>query len=175
MALNLEAKKQVVADVAAIASNAQSAIAAYYHGMDVEEMTDLRKRARSHGVCLRVVKNTLARRALENTNFECMRNGLTGPLILAFSREDPAGAARLFKEFSDERREVEIKMLALDGALLDVSDVERLATLPTREEALAQLMGVMKAPVAKFASALSAVQLKFVRALAAIRDLKQTG
>ncbi len=175
MALNLEAKKRIVSDVAEVAANAQSAIAAHYHGLNVEEMTDLRKRARRHGVYLRVVKNTLARRALENTGFECMRDGLSGPLILAFSKDDPASAAKLFKEFSDDRKEVEVKLVALDGELLDVSAVKRLASLPSYDEAVAMLLGVMKAPVAKFARTLSAVPSKFVRTFAAVRDQKQAG
>ena len=175
MALNLEAKKQIVSDVAEVAANAQSAIAAHYHGLNVEEMTDLRKRARRHGVYLRVVKNTLARRALENTGFECMRDGLSGPLILAFSKDDPASAAKLFKEFSDERKEVEVKLVALDGELLDASAVKRLASLPSYDEAVAMLLAVMKAPVEKFARTLSAVPSKFVRTLAAVRDQKQAG
>ena len=173
MALNLETKKQIVSDVAEVAVNAKSAIAAEYHGLNVDDMTDLRKRAKHHGVYLRVVKNTLARRALENTRFECMRDGLAGPLVLAFSKDDPASAAKLFKEFSKERREVEIRMVALDGELLEAAAAERLASLPSYEEALAMLMGVMKAPVSKFARTVSDVPGKFVRVLAAVRDQKQ--
>lgn len=175
MALNLEAKKRIVSDVAEVAANAQSAIAAHYHGLNVEEMTDLRKRARRHGVYLRVVKNTLARRALENTGFECMRDDLVGPLILAFSKDDPASAAKLFKEFSDECKEIDVKLVALDGELLDVSEVKRLASLPSYDGAVAMLLGVMKAPVAKFAGTLSAVPSKFVRTLAAVKGQKQAG
>ncbi len=177
MVLNLDTKKQIVSEVAAVASDAPSAIAAYYHGLNVAAMTDLRRRARQHGVYLRVVKNTLARRALENTSFECMRDGLSGPLILAFSRDDPTSVARLFKEFSDEQAGVEVvvKMVALDGELLDVSEVKRLATLPTYDRAVAMLMGVMQAPVAKFARTLAEVPSKFARVLAAVRDQKQAG
>ena len=173
MSLNLEDKKQIVSDVAKVAANAKSVIAAYYHGLNVDEMTDLRKRARKFSVYLRVVKNTLAKRALENTEFECMRDGLTGPLILAFSKDDPTGAAKLFKEFSDEGRKMEISMLALDGKLFDASEVKRLASLPSYEDAVAMLLGVMKAPVAKFAKTLAEVPSKFVRTLAAVRDQQQ--
>ncbi len=175
MALNLESKKQIVSEVAAVAVSAQSAIAAYYHGLNVDEMTDLRKRARRHGVYLRVVKNTLARRALENTGFKCMCDGLTGPLVLAFSKNDPTSAAKLIKEFSDERREMEVRMVALDSELLDVSEVKRLASLPSYDEAVAMLMGVMKAPIAKFVRTASEVPAKMVRVLAAVRDRKQAG
>ena len=175
MALNLEAKQQIVADVAKMATHAKSAIAAHYHGLNVADMIDLRKRARHHGVYLRVVKNTLARRALENTDFECMRDGLHGPLVLAFSKDDPASAAKLFKEFSDERQEIDVRMVALDGELLDAAAIKRLASLPSYDEAVAMLMGVMKAPVGKFARTLSEVPGKFVRVLAALRDHKQAG
>ena len=175
MALNLEAKKQIVSEVAKVASSAPSAIAAHYHGLNVAEMTDLRKRARQHSVYLRVVKNTLARRALENTQFECMRDGLTGPLILAFSKDDPVSVARLFKEFSDERAEVEVKMVVFDGGLLDVSEVERLASLPTYEQAVAMLVSLMQAPVAKLARTLLEVPTKCARVLVAVRDQKSAG
>ena len=174
MALNLESKQAVVSDVAAVAKSAQSAIAAHYHGFNVEEMTELHKRARQHGVYLRVVKNTLARRAVENTDFACMQEGLSGPLVLAFSKEDPASAARLFKEFSDDRRKVEIKMVAMGGKLLDTSAFERLASLPSYEVAVSMLLGVMQAPVAKFLRTLKEVPAKFVRVVAAVKVHKQS-
>ena len=174
MALNLEAKQAVVSDVATVAKSAQSAIAAHYHGLNVDEMTELHKLARQHGVYLRVVKNTLARRAMENTDFECMREGLSGPLVLAFSKDDPASAAKLFKKFSDERREVEIKMIAMEGKLLDVSAFERLANLPPYEVAVSMLLGAMQAPVAKFLGTLKEVPAKFVRAVAATKVHKQS-
>ncbi len=175
MALNLEAKKQIVSEVAAVAADAQSAIAAYYHGLNVDEMTDLRKRARQHGVYLRVVKNTLARRALENTGFECMRDGLTGPLVLAFSKDDPTSAARLFEEFADERKRMEVKLVVFDGKLLDAAEAGRIAALPTYDRAVAMLLGVMEAPVAKLAGTLADAPAQLVRTLAAVRDQKQAG
>ena len=169
MTLNLEAKQMIVSDVTAVVKNAQSAIAAYYQGFNVEEMTEMHRLARQHGVYLRVVKNTLARRAMENTDFECMREGLSGPLVLAFSKDDPASAAKLFKEFSDGHREVEIKMIAMGGKLLDASAFEKLASLPSYEVAVSMLLGVMQAPMAKFLGTLKEVPAKFVRTLAAVK------
>ncbi len=176
MALNLEAKQAIVSDVNAVAKSAHSAIAAHYHGLNVEEMTELHKLARQHDVYLRVVKNTLAKRAVENTDFECMQQGLSGPLVLAFSKDDPASAARLFKEFSDtrEEKEVEIKMVAMGGKLLDASAFEKLASLPSYEVAVSMLMGVMQAPMAKFLRTLKEVPAKFVRVVVAVKDHKRS-
>ena len=173
MALRLEEKKQVVSEVAAVAADAYSAIAAEYIGLTVEELTDLRKRAREGGVYLRVVKNTLARRALEGTDYECMREGLVGPLMLAFSQEDPGAAARVIKDFSKDHDKLSVKLVAIGGELLDASEIERLANLPTYDQAISMLMAVMKAPVEKLARTLNEVPGKLVRTVAAIRDEKQ--
>lgn len=173
MPLSREQKEAVVADVAQAASTAFSAIAAEYRGLPVEALTELRANARKQGVYLRVVKNTLARRALAGTEFECMQEGLTGPLMLAFSQEDPGCGARLIKDFAKKNDKMVVKLIALGGNLLDAGDLDRLASLPTREEALAMLMGVMKAPIQKFVRTLAEPHAKFVRTVAAVRDQKQ--
>ncbi len=173
MALTLEAKKAVVSEVADVASKAHSAVAAEYSGMTVEELTELRVKAHESGVYLRVVKNTLARRAVEGTDFECMQNGLVGPLILAFSKEEPGAAARLVKDYSKQHDKLVPKLVAFGGEVLDLSELNRLATLPTRDQAISMLMSVMKAPAEKFVRTLNEVPSKMVRTFAALRDQKQ--
>jgi len=172
MSLTLEQKKVVVTEVAEVASNALSAIAAEYRGLTVDEMTNLRRKARSEGVYMRVVKNTLAKRAVEGTEFECMKDGFTGPLILAFSQEDPGAAARVLKDFGKEHKQLVVKLIALGGQMLDASDLDRLASMPTRDQAISMLMSVMRAPVEKLARTLNEVPGKMVRTVAAIRDQK---
>jgi len=173
MPLNLEDKKSIVAEVSAVAAEAHSAIAAEYRGLTVGEMTELRARARNGGVYLRVVKNTLARRALEGTEFECMNDGLVGPLVLAFSQEDPGAAARLIKDFAKEHDKLVTKLISIGGELLAANDIDRLASLPTRDQAISMLMALMKAPVEKLARTLNEVPGKLVRTVAAVRDQKQ--
>ena len=173
MALNLAGKKEVVSEVAAVAAEAHSAIAAEYRGLGVDELTELRSKARQGGVYVRVVKNTLAKRALEGTEFECMNEGLVGPLILAFSQEDPGSAARVVKDFSKEHDLLKVKMLSIGGQLLEASELERLASLPTKDQAISMLMAVMKAPVEKFVRTLAEPHAKMVRTVAAVRDQKQ--
>ena len=173
MALTLEEKKAVVAEVSEVAKGAYSAVAAEYCGLTVEELTNLRIKAREDNVYLRVVKNTLARRALSDTDFECMSDRLTGPLILAFSREDPGAAARVAKDFAKEHDKFSVTMLSVGGELLEAVDIDRLAKLPTRDQALSMLLSVMQAPVAKFVRTLNEVPGKLVRTTAAVRDQKQ--
>ena len=173
MALRLEDKKAVVAEVAAVAAGAHSAIAAEYRGLTAGQMDGLRVAARDGGVYLRVVKNTLARRAVQGTAFECMQDGLTGPLVIAFSQDDPGAAARVLGGFAKDNEKLVVKLVAIGGKLLPASDVERLAKMPTRDQAIAMLMGVMKAPVAKFVRTLAEPHAKFVRTVAAVRDQKQ--
>jgi large subunit ribosomal protein L10 len=173
VALRLEDKQTIVSEVAEVAATAYSAVAAEYRGLSVTQMTQLRKQARENGVYLRVVKNTLARRAVENTEFACMQEALVGPLVLAFSREDPGAAARLVRDFSKQNKELVAKLVAVGGTLLSPGDLDRLANLPTREQALAQLMGVMKAPIEKLVRTLAEPHAKLVRTVAAIRDQKQ--
>lgn len=173
MALNLESKKAVVAEVAEVAASAHSAVAAEYRGISVDAMTELRAKARQSGVYLRVVKNTLARRAVEGTEFECMQDRFTGPLVLAFSQEDPGSAARVLRDFAKENDKLVIRFASVGGQLLEAGDVERLAKLPTRDEAISMLMSVMQAPVAKLARTLNEVPGKLVRTVAAVRDAKE--
>lgn len=173
MPLTLERKKEVVSEVAEVARQAYSAIAAEYRGLSVAQMTDLRVRARGAGVYVKVVRNTLARRALEDTDFACMRDGLEGPLLLAFSREEPGSAARVMRDFAKENDKCVIKLVSYGGKLLEASDVGVLASLPTKEQAIGQLMWVMMAPVEKLARTLAEPHARLVRTLAAIRDQKQ--
>lgn len=173
MRLTLEAKKAIVNEVAEVAANAPSAIAAEYAGITVEQMTQLRQSARASGVYLRVVRNTLARRALENTKFECMRDGLTGPLLLAFSGNEPGTAARIIRDFAKANDKLVVKLVALDGKLLQPSDIEALASMPSRDQAISMLMAVMKAPISKLVRTLAEPHGKLVRTIAAVRDQKQ--
>ena len=172
MALNLEQKKAVVAEVSQIAAGAHSAVAAEYRGLSVEQMTALRKKARESGVYLRVVKNSLAKRAVEGTEFECMQDGMIGPLIYAFSQEDPGSAARLVNDFSKDHELLVAKLIAIGGQLLGPSDLKRLADMPTRDQAISMLMAVMKAPLGKFVRTLNEVPGKLVRTVAAVKDSK---
>ena len=173
MPLNIEQKKAVVAEVAEVASGALSAIAAEYSGLTVEEMTELRAKARESGVYLLVVKNSLARRAIEETDFACMQEGLTGPLVLAFSQEDPGSAARVIKDFAKEHKQLEVKLVSIGGKLLQPSEIGTLAKMPTYDQAVSMLMAVMKAPVEKLARTINEVPGKLVRTLAAVRDAKE--
>jgi len=171
--LNYEQKKAVVAEVSEVAGSAYSAVAAEYSGLTVEQMTELRVKAREAGVYLRVVKNTLARRAVEGTEFECMKEGLTGPLVLAFSQEDPGSAARVIKDFAKDHDKLVVKLVSIGGKLLDASELETLAKMPTYDQAISMLMAVMKAPVEKLARTVNEVPGKLVRTVAAIRDAKE--
>jgi large subunit ribosomal protein L10 len=172
MALTLDQKKAVVAEVSEVAKGAYSAVAAEYCGLTVEDLTNLRIKAREDNVYLRVVKNTLARRALADTDFECMSDKLTGPLILAFSQEDPGAAARVAKNFAKDHDKFEVTMLSVGGELLEASQIDKLASLPTRDQAISLLMAVMKAPTEKFVRTLNEVPGKLTRTVAAIRDQK---
>lgn len=158
VALNLDSKKIVVEEVAVYAAKAHSAVAAEYRGMSVTALTELRRTARQTGVYLRVVKNTLARRAVAGTEFECMQQGLVGPLILAFSMEDPGCAARLISDFAKTNPNLVAKVVAIGGQAFDGAELERLARLPTRDQGISMLMSVMLAPVEKLARTLAAVR-----------------
>lgn len=173
MTLRLDDKKSIVAEVAEVAKRSSSAIAADYCGLTVAQLTDLRKSARDAGVYVRVVRNTLARRAFEGTQFSCLQPALVGPLILAFSKDEPGVAARIFRDFVKKCEKLQVKAIALDGVLLAPKDLNVLASLPTRDEAIAQLMSVMKAPITKFVRTLVEPHSKLVRTIAAIRDQKQ--
>jgi len=173
VALNFAQKQAVVAEVAEVAKSAYSAIGAEYRGLTVAQMTNLRAEARKSGVYVRVVKNTLARRALADTEFACMDEGLVGPMVLAFSQEDPGAAARVIEAFAKTNDKLQVKLIAIGGRLLPASELGTLATMPTYDEAVSQLMAVMKAPVQKLAATVNEVPGKLVRTLAAIRDAKE--
>jgi len=173
VALNLEDKKSIVAEVSTIAASAHSAVAAEYRGLSVDEMTELRVKARNEGVYLRVIKNSLVKRAVDGTDFECMKDSLVGPLIMAFSQEDPGAAARLVKDFSKDHDKLIARIISVGGEVLPVEQIDRLAKLPNREQALSMLMAVMKAPIEKFVRTLNEPHAKLVRTVAAVRDQKQ--
>ncbi len=173
MALRLEQKKAIVAEVSEVAAKAHSAVVAEYRGLTVPEMTELRKKARESQVYLRVVKNTLARRALENTDYAGMNDKLVGPLLYAFSLEEPGSAARVIKDFLKEHEHLKPKLVAVGGTVYGPEELERLASLPTKEQAISMLMAVMKAPVEKLVRTLAEPHAKLVRTIAAVRDQKQ--
>ncbi len=173
MSLTLEQKKVIVEEVAEIADKAPTAIAAEYSGLSVAELTNLRKSARDAGVYLRVVRNTLARRALQDTKFECMRESLVGPLLLAFSNDEPGSAAKVIRDFSKDNEKLIVKLVSIDGKLLEAGDIERLASMPTLDEARAMLLGLLQAPMSKFVRTVAEPQAKFARLLAAKRDQDQ--
>jgi large subunit ribosomal protein L10 len=173
MALNLDDKKALVAEVAEVAAVAQSVVAAEYRGLTVGQMTELRAKARAQGVYLRVVKNTLARRAFAGTTFESVGPKLKGPLVLAFSKDDPGAAARLVKDFAKTNEKLSATLVSLGGQVLPGEDLDRVASLPTREQALSMLLGVIKAPIQKFVATLAEPPAKLARTLAAVRDQKQ--
>ena len=174
MPLSLNEKKAVVAEVAGVAKSATSVVAAEYRGLNVAQMTDLRRQARAAGVYLRVVPNNLAKRAVESTEFECLREGLTGPLVLAFARDDPGSAARVVRDYRRANRTLEVRLVAFGGKLIDPDDIDSLANLPTYDEAIARLMGVLKAPVTKLARTLAEPHARLVRALDAVRQQKES-
>jgi large subunit ribosomal protein L10 len=173
MALKLEHKQEIVAEVNEVAGKALSAVLADYRGLTVTQMTEMRTKARASGVYLRVIRNTLAKRAVEGTEHECLKSALVGPTLVAFSQEDPGAAARLMKEYAKTFEKLEVKALSIGGVLLGADQLDRVATLPTREEALSLLMAVMQAPIAKLARTLNEIPGKLVRTLAAVRDQKE--
>jgi large subunit ribosomal protein L10 len=171
LSLNLEQKKAVVVEVSEQVSTAQAIIVAEYRGLQVGEMTELRAQARKSGVYLRVLKNTLVRRAVEGTPFSGLANEMVGPLVFGIS-SDPVSAAKVLSDFAKANDKFIIKAGAMPNQVMDVKGVQALASLPSREELLAKLLGTMQAPVAKFVRTLNEVPTKFVRGLAAVRDQK---
>ena len=157
MALNLSQKQEVVAELADVAAKAHSLIAAEYAGITVGQMTTMRKKARENGVFLKVVKNTLASRAVEGTEYECVKDSLVGPLVYAFSTEEPGAAGRLIKEFAKGNDKLQPKLVVVGGQVYPASHVDVLASLPTREQALAMLARVLAEPASMFARAIKAV------------------
>lgn len=173
MAIRLEDKKAIVAEVSEAANNALSLVIADYRGVSSTDMTSLRGKCREQNVEIRVVRNTLAKRAVEGSEFECAQSALVGPTILAFSMEDPRAAARILKDFAKEKQAFEIKALAVGGVLLGADQIDRLAKLPTRDQALAMLAGVIQAPITKLVRTFNEVPTKVTRAVAAVRDKKK--
>lgn len=173
MALKIKDKKAIVTELTEVANTAVSAIAADYRGLTVSEMTELRKNARSNGVLMRVYRNTLARRAIEGTPFACLHEVLVGPMVLLFSPEEPGTAARLLRDFIKEHETLEVKALVLSGELLEADQLKAVASLPSREEALAQLAAVFQAPVTKFVRTLNEPVAQAVRVMGRVRDERQ--
>ena len=169
MSLNRQEKTVVVEEISAQVAKAQSIVIAEYRGLDVASVTVLRKQARESGVYLRVLKNTLARRAVAGTPFEGLSSQLTGPLIYGISA-DPVAAAKVLSDFAKTNDKLVLKGGAMPNSLMNVEGVKALASLPSREELLAKLLGTMQAPVAQFVRTLNEVPTKFVRGLAAVRD-----
>jgi len=174
MVLRLDEKKALVAEVNAVADQAHSAVAVDYRGLNVEQMTELRAKAREANVYLRVVKNTLAKRAVEGTGFECLQEFLKGPIMLAFSREDPGSAARVIKDFSKENEALVAISVAIGGQAYQATELDRIASLPTKDQAIAMLAGLMKAPIEKLVRTLAEAPTKVARVLAAVRDQKES-
>jgi large subunit ribosomal protein L10 len=173
VAIRLEDKKQIVSEVNEAATSALSAVLADYRGVSVSDLTSLRKTARENGVYLRVVRNTLLKRAVASTDYECLNPVLTGPTILAFSMDDPGAAARVLKDFAKGNDKFEVKALSIGGKLLGADQLDALASLPTYDQAVSMLMSVMLAPVTKLARTFNEVPTKVTRAVAAVRDQKQ--
>jgi len=167
MALRLEDKKAFVKEVNAVADESLSAVAAEYRGLSVAEMTELRREARSAGVYLRVVKNTLARRAVVGTEFECMTDTLKGPILLAFAKDDPGAAARVIKDFAKEHEALKAVSLSAGGQLMPASDLSKLADLPTFDQARAMLLGLMMAPITKLVRTLAEPPAMLARTMSA--------
>ena len=172
MGLNLAEKKAVVEEVAAKVAAAQAIVLAEYRGLEVGNMTELRRKARRSGVYLRVLKNTLARRAVKDTPFAKLADQMVGPLVYGIS-SDPVATAKVMNEFAKGNDKFVIKAGAMPNAVISAKEVVALALLPSREELLAKLMGTMQAPIAQFVRTLNEVPSKFVRALAAVRDAKE--
>lgn len=173
MVLKLDGKKAIVAEVAVHAQQAASLFTAEYSGMTVSQLTELRKAARAKGMYMRVVRNTLARRALQGSKFEAMQDSLVGPLILAFSSDDPGAAARLIQDYVKKCDKLKVKSLSLGGPSLPATALSQVASMPTRSGALAQLLGMLNAPITQFVRTLAEPHAKLVRVFAAIRDQKQ--
>ena len=171
MGLSLEQKQAMVSEVAAKLKGAQSVIVVQYRGLDVGRVTQLRSKARKSGLYLRVLKNTLARRAVQGTPFEKLSEQMVGPLMYGIS-QDPVAGAKVLSEFAKENEQFVIKAGAMPNAVMSAQDVKALAQLPSREELLAKLLGTMQAPVTKLVRTMNEVPSKFVRTLAAYRDSK---
>ena len=173
MPLNIEAKKEVVKELNSEANNSVAGAIAEFSGLNVKDLTLLRTKARESDIYLKVVKNSLSRRALAETNFECLVDGLNGPIIIALSKEDLASPARLFKDFGKDYEQLRTVGLSINGAAYPASDLERIAKLPTKDEAYSMLMGLMKAPIEKTVRLLNELPTKFVRLSNAMKDKQE--
>ncbi|MGH8505447.1 MAG: 50S ribosomal protein L10 [Stenotrophobium sp.] len=173
MALRLNDKKTLVAEVNDVAKRALSAVAAEYRGLPAGKFDELRSKARQQGIYLHVVKNTLASRAVAGTEFECLTPVLVGPLVLGFSLDDPGAVGRVIKDFAKENEKLVVKAIAVGGTLYGAKDIDRLASLPTKDQAIAMLLGTIKAPVGAFVRTLAAPTAKFVRTVKAVADKQQ--
>ena len=170
MALSFTEKKLVVKEVAQVAQDAISLVAAEYNGLSALQMTKLRQQARDVNVHIRVVKNNLANLALQDTDFDCITQSLSGPLFLAFSMDAPGAAARLLRDFAKDNDKLAVKAIALNGDLIDASNIDAVANLPTYEEAIVKLLLTFKAPITKFVRTTVAPQVKLVRTLTAVKN-----
>jgi len=173
MPMRIDDKKIAVEQLHDIANQALSAVAADYHGTSVAELTKLREDARASSVHVKVIRNTLAKRALSDTKFSCFEDLLVGPTMLAFSLEDPTSVAKLVNDFTKVNGNFKVKGISLGDSLLELSKLSAIANMPSRDEALAQLAGLLNAPMNKFVSVLNQVPSKLVRTLLAVKDQKQ--
>ena len=173
MALNLEGKKAIVANMSEIVTHSVSAIAADYRGSTVTQMTELRTKARNAGVKVCVLRNTLARRAVSETAYDCLKDALVGPIVLLFSEHEPGAAAKLLRDFMKSNANIEVRGIAMSGQLLGPERLEAVASLPSKDEAISMLMSVMNAPVTKLARTLAEPYAMATRVMAAVRDQKQ--
>ena len=173
MGLRLEDKQTIVNEVNEAADSALSALLADYRGLTVAEMTELRSRARTSGIYLRVVRNTLAKRAIDGTPYECLKDALTGPTLVAFSYSEPGAAARLLRDYGKDCEALEVKAISIGGDLLDSDQLDRVASLPNREEAIAMVLGLLLAPITKLVRTANEVPGKLVRTLAALGEQKR--
>ena len=173
MSLNIEQKKAIVSELAAVAAGSPSLIAAEYRGLRVSEMTDLRKKAREQGIYIKVVRNTLAKLAFAGTGFECIKDSLSGPLLLAFSSAAPGAAAKLMRDFARANEKLLIKLVVLEGKAFAAADIEKVANIPSLTQARSMFLGLLQAPLGKFVRVLSEPEAKFLRLLAAKSDQQQ--
>lgn len=173
MALKFEDKKVLVAEVSKVAAEAGFVIAAHYRGLSVAKMTELRAKARQAGIYVRVVPNTLARRAFQDTPFACLQESLVGPVLLMLTAQDPGEAARVVRDFAKENSLLEVKALSFGHTVLSSKELEAVANLPNREQALAMLLSVLKAPISQLARTLAEPYAQVARVLSAVADKQQ--
>ena len=173
MGLRLEDKQTIVSEVNEAAGSALSAVLADYRGLTVAEMTELRSKARTSGIYLRVVRNTLAKRAIDGTPYECLRDALTGPTLVAFSYSEPGAAARLLRDYGKDREALNVKAISIGGDLFDSGQLDRIASLPNRDEAITMVLGLLLAPITKLARTANEVPGRVVRTLAAVGEQKK--